>query len=197
MRAFVAIDIAETVQSALVEAAEAIAQTTRGIRWVTKENLHLTLKFLGKIDPSHLRGATKMLQEAAARVEPFRIGVQGIGTLPRGSRPRIVYAGIASCSRLLELAKIVDPAFEGLGILPDSRPFHAHITLGRLRTEKRRSGGPKMRPEDRAELIRKIQGFAGVEFGTVTVDRIVLYESRLDPNGPKYTARALAPLSTG
>jgi RNA 2',3'-cyclic 3'-phosphodiesterase len=88
--------------------------------------------------------------------------------------------------RLAEVKAALDRRVQRLGLDPEARPFRAHITLARVRD---RAGGP--RPDAAEAIVAGGAEHAPVAF---TVDRVVLYRSRLSPRGPSYEAVAVAAL---
>jgi len=164
-----------------VAAAVQPARSVRvGLRWEQRERYHLTLLFLGAV--RELAPVVEALGAAAAAraAFPFRLG--GAGAFPKPGRARIVWMGAAAGGdELVELAGAVTGALRPLGYESDQKVFHPHLTLARLKV-----------PDNVADVLGVIGPEAVGE--PFTVGEVVLYESRLSPNGPKYTPLDRFPL---
>ena len=169
MRAFIAIEAADDVRSALEEAQEQLTDSRIKVKWVARENIHLTLKFLGEIDDDQTALLRDELKEVAGRHAPFRLEIAGIAL--KGGR---VVA--ADCSGDLvpvkELAVEVETCAEAVAVPREDRDFWAHFTIGR------KKGKGNLRVPD--ELRKK-------PFGVQEVKSFVLMRSELTPEGPNYT----------
>jgi RNA 2',3'-cyclic 3'-phosphodiesterase len=167
-RLFVAIRPPSSVRGLLIEAMGGIT----GARWQTDGQLHLTLRFVGEAD----RHLAHDIHAALGGIHHprFEIAVSGLGIFERRDRPEAVWAGVAPHESLKALHKKVDQALARVGIQPDRRAFHPHITLARLN----RSAGPVR------DFLAQAAGLATPLF---TVDEFALYESRLAPEGAVYT----------
>jgi 2'-5' RNA ligase len=169
MRCFVAIEPPEEVRAALVRAQDALRSADADVKWVERENLHLTLKFVGELaDPAPLEAALRTL-----RHPPLRLRFEGLGLFPR-----VVWAG---CSGGAEsLAEAVERAS---GLPREDRPFTAHLTLGRV----------KSRRNERA-LRKAVEAFRATSFGAADVAKVALIRSTLTPRGPVYETLREFPL---
>jgi len=150
-----------------------------GARWQSDEQLHLTLRFIGEVDRHQAEDVAAAL--AAIHHPRFEVAVSGLGTFDRRGRAEVVWAGVAPQEGLKALHNKVDQALARVGVPPDRRAFHPHITLARLN----RSSGPVQ------DLIASLGGFATEPFA---VEHFALYESRLTPEGAVYTALERYPL---
>lgn len=143
-----------------------------GARWQTDDQLHLTLRFIGEVDRHTARDVDAAL--GGVHHPAFAIQVAGLGLFDRRGVPDTLWAGIAPAEPLHALHNKVDRALARVGIAPDSRAFHPHITLARL---GRNAGS--------ADAV--MAGGAAVTSTPFTVDRFGLFESRLTPEGAVYT----------
>jgi 2'-5' RNA ligase len=153
-------------------------------RWVRSESLHLTIRFLGNTPPEAIGGLDEALDEAASGVEPIACRLAEGGAFPSGSRPRVLWIGVAEgASALANLARRVEDALAARGWERDERPFAAHLTLAR-------TDGVGAAPALAAELRER----AGTLDAAWTADRLVLFES-ITGNGPaRYLPLHEAPL---
>lgn len=140
-------------------------------------NLHVTLKFLGQIDDARVPAIADAIGSAASRTAPFDVAVRGLGAFPNASRPRVVWAGLGGARALGAVADEVDGALAALGLPRESRPFAAHVTLGRVRE-------PRRNPALAEALARP------ADFGRLPVTRVSLMRSDLHPGGARYTELA-------
>lgn len=74
------------------------------------------------------------------------------------------------------LQKQIETQLEKIGFQPEARPFHPHLTLGRMKSSR-----------GKEELVERIEKHKEEEFGAVQVERVVLFKSDLRPSGPIYT----------
>lgn len=152
--------------------------------WVAPANLHVTLKFLGEVDPSRLAGVAEALRAVAAASRAFDLGLAGVGAFPSPSRPRVLWAGVAEGADVLaDLARRIDEALGALAFERETRPFTGHVTLGRVRV-----------PRSAPALAAMLAADAGRVFGLVRVGEIALMRSDLSPQGSRYTVVETWPL---
>jgi 2'-5' RNA ligase len=154
------------------------------VAWVAEANLHVTLKFLGPTDDARVPAVAAALGEAARGAAAHELRVRDLGAFPSPGRPRVVWAGLEAAAPLAALAAAVDDALAALGIPRESRPFAAHVTLGRVRE-------PRRQPALAAALARP------VDFGPLPVRRVSLMRSDLHPRGARYTELTSIALSGG
>jgi RNA 2',3'-cyclic 3'-phosphodiesterase len=168
LRTFVALDLPAAHRSALAAHLRECARLAPSYRWVEPDALHLTLRFLGHLEPGVLDAVRGGL--ASVRAAPFRMALDGRGSFGPRSAPRVVWLGVADGVRACAaLAEAVEAACSAAGLEADPRAFRAHVTLARARTEGERLGDL---PEPPA-------------LAPWAVDEFVLYESRLRQQ-PRY-----------
>ena len=175
----------EDVRQRLATAIERLRPHAADVAWVAPANLHVTVKFLGQIDEKRVFAVAAAVRDAAAGHRAFTLRVAGLGAFPTPRRPRVIWAGLADAGgSLARLAGSVDAAVAALGVPAETRPFAAHVTLGRVRESRRLP--------DLAEALAR-----GTAFGELGVDRVVLMRSELSPKGARYTELAALPLGPG
>lgn len=157
------------------------------VSWVAEPALHLTLRFLGERPPELAPRLAAVLGAAVARLEPPRLDLGGVGAFPGLRRPNVLWLGVVPNSALAALYQAVDRACVSLGVEPEPRPFHPHVTLGRFR----RSGGdapgpPTVRAAADAVAFR-------AAFVAESVD---LMQSELDAAGARYRRLAAIPIGS-
>ncbi|PLP97123.1 RNA 2',3'-cyclic phosphodiesterase [Cupriavidus pauculus] len=178
-RLFIAIDTPAALADALLQTLPA----HRDIRPTPTAQLHLTLRFLGECDAAAIAAIAQALHAVAAR--PLVLQVSGVGRF-RGRQGSILWAGLAESAPLQGLVDAVSAALDTLGIAPDPRRFRPHLTLARCRP-----GAPE-------PLLRDWLGaFRDLAPPPWQVDRFLLYESVLGPEGAQHavrdTYRAISP----
>jgi RNA 2',3'-cyclic 3'-phosphodiesterase len=193
MRLFYAVEAPPAVTrhaGAIRGAIEASApEVARVLRWVSTEQLHLTMRFVGEVDDEIASPYADLLAEPFG-VPPLECHALGPGWLPDPRRARVLVLGLGGdLAKLRELKAALDRRLRRLGLEPETRPFRAHLTLARVR---QRDGSP--RPDGAQAVVSVGAAVAPVPF---TIDRLVLYMSRLSPRGPSYEALAVAPLEAG
>jgi 2'-5' RNA ligase len=178
------------VRSRLAAEVDALRPVAADVAWVAAANLHVTLKFLGRVDAARLPEIESALAGAVAPTAPFDLTVRGLGAFPTPTRARVIWAGAAAATDAAgQLATSVDEVLAGLGFVRETRAFAPHVTLGRVR-EPRRD----------AALAGALAAGERREFGRVVVERVSLMRSELSPRGARYTelrALTLAGVSSG
>ena len=178
MRLFVAVLLPEAIREKLAAAQDRLRNARADVSWVKPGNLHITLKFLGEMEPKRLDRVRSALTDAAQRVTAFPAEVAGIGTFG-GRIPRVVWAGVGEGAEPLgALAGAVEQGLAGAGVPRERRGFTAHFTLGRIRS-----------PQNLEALHAALRAEPADGFGTMRVDQVSLMESELDPGGSIYTVR--------
>jgi len=151
----------------------------RSVRWTPPEQVHLTLAFLGSTPAARLDEIQSVLCAACHAGRRRTVRLAGLGCFPNSRRPRILWAGLAGdMPPLHELQKAIDHAFASIGFPGEDRPFHAHLTFGRVSD----LGGAGLR--DLAEILSRE---AQHDFGEWELGRVDLMQSVLSPQGPTYT----------
>jgi 2'-5' RNA ligase len=187
MRLFVAVNLSEEARDAVAAEQKRIAAATSGgkslLKWVEAEQAHLTLVFLGHVDAAL---APAVIAAVARDVDlaPFDMVLGGIGAFPPRGAPRVLWVGVTEgAEEMMLLQRELAARVTALGIPVEDRAFHPHLTIARWR---------ESRPADRDRAIGA--GSRGA-LARVRVAAATLYESKLSPAGPAYTALAHANLT--
>src|SRR4051794_27596313 len=93
-RTFVAIELSKPIRDRLISLQESLATGASDVKWVDRENLHVTLLFLGEVDDRELPAVCRAVQEALAEQAAFSMTVAGAGCFPNPRRPHILWMGI-------------------------------------------------------------------------------------------------------
>lgn len=197
MRLFFAVALPDTVRERLAALVGELREKAPSapVSWVVPQNLHLTLKFLGEVEDATVPTLKEAAAQVAARMAPFRLVAERIGTFGGRASPRVVWVGVREDDGFHALARVaeaLDRVVVPLGVPPDKHPtFKAHITLGRARDGRaprgRSRGRPKKGEGDLGALVKALDERREFAAGDFAVDRFVLYESRLGgPRPPEY-----------
>jgi len=177
MRAFIAIEISETIRDAIGTLIRELRQSGDRVKWVRPENLHLTLKFLGDLSEENVPKAIDILGRCAEGVGPFQLEVKNAGGFPNLNRPRVLFVEAEDSPPMArELARRLNKQMTRAGVPREDRGFRNHITIGRVR-----------KPMPMPALGKRLHELAGRRFGAMTVSDVVLMQSDLRPDGPVYT----------
>ena len=190
LRTFIAVEIPIPIRQAIQQKTEALRKMLGDslVRWVAMDNMHLTLKFLGDVSPANVDKLTQMLRAEADLISAFDMQLSGLGSFPSLRRPRVLFIGIQAPAGLEALQRGLESACARLGYESESRDFHPHLTIGRVRRDISTSDQQKIR---RAFEATKIDSL-----GTARVDSVHLYKSDLKPFGSVYTKLFSAPLKS-
>lgn len=178
IRCFIAAEVPEAVKKSLGEIILTLRKSGADVKWVAPQNIHITLKFLGSIDEELIGPIKEALSRKVARYAPFHIRIYDIGCFPDERRPRVVWVGVEDPGELQSLYKDIDAEMAGFGFPVETRPFSPHLTIGRVRSNKRVT-----------EMLRLFEEFRSVSFD-VGIEGISLMKSELKPAGAEYQSLA-------
>ena len=135
LRAFIAVPVPSTLHRPIARVIDALRKQPGGdrVRWVRAENLHVTLRFLGKIDPDIIPTLLERVGERTAQHEAFELTLAHVQLFPSQRRPSVVAFELAPAEPLTRLAEAVEQGVVAAGLPGESRPFRSHLTLGRIR----------------------------------------------------------------
>ena len=133
IRAFYAVDIDENTRITVVQCIDKMKQEPWGnkVRWVNPENLHITLRFLGKIKPAVVDKINEQLADTFSKDTCFNIDITDIRVFPNIKKPRVVVCSVSKHPALENLNEKCESACIRAGLKGETRQFKAHITLGR------------------------------------------------------------------
>ncbi|MBV9881254.1 MAG: RNA 2',3'-cyclic phosphodiesterase [Gemmatirosa sp.] len=187
MRAFIALTPEGDVRAALWGAAGVLrAALGDAVAWVPEPALHVTLKFLGEVGEIDVDRIAAALRARISSPEPLVLRLAGLGAFPSLRRPRVLWIGVAPNPGLAALYQEIERAAVAVGLPADDRPFHAHLTLGRVRDRGRKDD------VSLAELATELEFRADAAIRAVDVN-----ESTLGRDGPRYCVVAAIPLVRG
>jgi RNA 2',3'-cyclic 3'-phosphodiesterase len=174
LRSFIAVDLETPVLDALRTLQSELARTGADVRWVRPANMHVTLKFLGAVEPARLERVHAALRDAVSDQAVLRLRAHGLGAFPSLRRPRVVWAGLVG-DNLAALAGRVDVALEPLGFAAEQRAFTPHVTLGRVNGMR-----------GWARLEEMLKAHIDDDWGATVIDAVIIYRSTLHRDGAVY-----------
>jgi 2'-5' RNA ligase len=187
-RLFIAAEVPPEVKAELIRAQEHLRRDSSVVKWVAPEAMHMTLHFLGETDVELLPRLGHALRAGLEGHIALALQLTATGAFPNLRRPSVVWAGVGGATAALERIYVtVGAALEALGLPRESRPFRAHLTLGRVRRE-----ATAAQQERLGAAIRSLPPLASTPW---VVDRVVLFRSELRAVGSRYTELDKAPLA--
>ena len=186
-RLFVALPVPPAARARLARLQETLGAAGLPVRWSRSEGLHLTLVFIGERPAQDVTRAEGALRRAVSGRAPFALALTGLGGFPRLDRPRVLWAGLSGDLAALDgVQAAVAGELRAAGIPFESRPFRAHVTLGRATGAFDAAGV--------AALQSAARTASGSSWGAWPAAEVRLMESRLLRGGAAYTALVRMPL---
>lgn len=145
------------------------------IQWVPKNNFHITLRFLGETTPLQLEKIKTEIENIASRFAEFQFNLKGLGIFKRKGKPSVLFAKTESSPMLNQLAEEIEISMQKSGFREKIKAFKPHLTLGRIK-----------QLEEKNKFISLVQRSAETDLQKITVSEIILYQSILHSDGPKY-----------
>ncbi len=179
MRIFLAIPVSEDIKELASQARRELESSGADVKWVERCNYHLTLKFLGEVDPTMVELIKDRLEQVAESCPPFRLTFSKLGFFPGHTRPRVVWIGVGGEMDKAEfLGERIDAYLGELGFEAEKkRSFH--LTLGRIRSDR-----------NLENLLERTRQEGVVNVGRdCQVEKFLLMESILSSSGPQYRVK--------
>jgi len=145
------------------------------IRWVSIENLHLTLRFFGETSIDRIPDIIVVIQKALKGESSFDIEVAKLGIFGSRYQPKVIWLGIRNPDLLINLEKILSEKLEVIGFQRDRQNFVPHLSIGRVKQLKDKDLFMDIIQEFKEEFIQESE-----------VQEVILYESILQRTGPIY-----------
>ena len=177
IRLFAALALPEAVRQHLAQ----VRAPLPGARWVPLENLHVTLRFIGEVEPWVASDIDALLSRVV--VPSFDIRLAELGTFGSRSRVRALWAGVEKTEPLTHLQAKIETACGRAGLPPEGRKFHPHVTLARCKN---------VPEEPAAAFAATHQGF---DLPAISIGSFTLYSSRTGRAGAVYAPEAVYPLA--
>lgn len=175
MRLFVAIDLEEEIKDKLTDIIASLRKEDVEVKWVERENLHITLKFLGEVREENVKAIEDSVEGVIKNMKKFKISLEGVGYFGSPNYIRIVWVDVKEGRE--EVKELMERLNEALNqVRKDDFPPAAHLTIGRVRS-----------PKNKYLLLETIQEMKDVKFGECEVKEIKLKQSVLGREGPQYS----------
>lgn len=177
-RTFIAVGVNDEIRAGALLAIEQLRATAPSFRWVAEENLHYTLHFLGDLTDQEVVDVCARVNRVADSCEPFSLQAAGVGAFPSVDRPRTLWVGAGrGAQEMIALQEALGQQLLDLGFRGENRRFVPHLTIGKL---SGRGGRP---PTDLASDLEKL---ATLDAGSMLVDQVTVFASKLHRDGPEY-----------
>lgn len=172
MRAFIAIKLSYEVINEICKLQASLKNYAIRGRWTHKDNLHITLKFLGEIDVKNITKIKNSLETAVRGFAPFDVKLDKIGCFKGDSEFRVLWVGIEHNDNLEQLHYNIDEELSKVGFKIEDRAFKSHITIARNISF--------------TIDIEEIYKISQIKSGSFLVNEIFLMESKIEDNRRKY-----------
>jgi len=182
LRCFIAIEIPETIKKSIADIIESLKKSGSDVKWVSDENIHITLQFLGETEEALIPDIKGALNKILATYSPFYIKIADVGCFPSGRRPRVIWVGMEESKSVINLYNYIASEMVKLGYQKEERGFTPHVTIGRVKSNR-----------NLGELLRRLDEFTVTDFPDFEVQNITLMKSELKPSGAKYYSLAEIP----
>jgi 2'-5' RNA ligase len=173
MRLFFGIELENDIRNYIHNVIQELNINYNGIKWVEKENLHITLEFLGETDINDMNNIIESIEKIS--FPTFNIDLNSIGGFPYLDKARVLWIGLKEHKiELMNLYKKLHFTCKNVKSNLSDRPYHPHVTIARIK-----------RPLNNHN-IEKINKYKSKNFGQMIVNKITLYKSELRKDGPVY-----------
>jgi 2'-5' RNA ligase len=179
IRTFFALELPGEFQEHITKLIERVKPLTQNtIKWTSRENLHITLKFLGTFDPKHTNLIQENMQKELNNSHPFNISLDRFGFFPNSTNPRVIWLGFHHSEEISTIVQVIEKETSSLGYPTENRKFHAHLTLGRIR----HNANVKEIDSIKKHIIEN-----KLPKGEIIIKEIVFFHSDLRSTGPVYS----------
>jgi len=178
IRSFLAFELPLDIKETVARVSGEVKSSTLNVRWVKVDNIHLTVIFIGSINPDDISDIGSMVQKVCLQYGPFDISLKGMGVFPNNRRPRVIWLGLhGDLERLSFFRDALQKPLRPFGVKEEKRRFRPHLTLGRFR--KHRRGDSQL-----DELMSNYRDLTGP---ICQLNELILFKSDLKPGGTEYT----------
>jgi len=140
IRTFIAVPVPEPLFNLREKLKATISEKTGKIRWLRKDQIHLTVKFLGDTTEDSINDVRHVMQKVADEFKPFNISIQKTGCFPKIERPRVMWIGVSGeLDKLYQLVEKIQKKLNPLGFPKDEKKYHPHITIARAKYPQKKT----------------------------------------------------------
>lgn len=187
MRLFIGVELDDPLRASVRRVLERLRPVSPDSKWIAPQKAHLTLVFLGSVDPSLVPRLDAVVGAAVASHAALSLQFRGGGSFGGRSRPRVLWSGVQGEVPALQAVQAdVARAVAGLSLPVEERPYSPHLTLARAR-----------HPRGDAGLGACVPLLEGEDLGVLPVREVVLFQSHTSNQGSRYEALRRWPLSRG
>jgi 2'-5' RNA ligase len=176
MRIFIGIKLNETLLDKIEKFLKPLKKNHSPVKWVKRENLHITLKFIGEIPVKKYQEIQNILSQHNFNTGPLDLEVKGCGKFGKGNSLNILWVGINNNKKLEEIYNTIENLLDKAGIAKENRRFKPHITVGRNKKSYNFKSIFKIIEEKRFDFVSNFM-----------VSHFQIFKSELTPDGPIYT----------
>jgi len=174
MRSFISMDItSKEVLDKIKTFQTYLKNTACPMKVVERENLHLTLKFLGEIGESSYKRIVESLGPSLSEFSSFEVNLKGTGFFPSISDLRVIWVGM-NAPEIVYIQKEIDDTLKSMGLKED-RKFVPHLTVSRVKSSL-----------NKKPLLNMLDEYKNFDFGSDMITKINFKKSTLTPEGPIY-----------
>jgi 2'-5' RNA ligase len=183
-RIFIAAELPENMILDLTKTVQCLwPGMNQGIRWVPREQMHLTLKFIGEYPLDKIPAVQAVCEKLTHNPAHMAVQVCGFGVFPNQQSPNVLWAGLQKAEALINLQVKLDKELELLGIPKEKRAFKPHLTLARI---KQHFPAHQMK-----SLLAPLSDPKSAFVQETFVEKITLFESQLNREGAIYRKIAI------
>ncbi len=177
MRCFIAAELDKHIKQKLTDAQNLFRNLDGKFSWTKREQMHLTIKFLGSVPDSKIDELKRTISIALdnASIKPFEFSVNGLGSFPPARSPKILWVGVEQKSELLRLYDAIENELNSIGFPREQRKFTPHLTIARIKSKINTNA-----------CLKIIENNANFSAGNQRIEHITLFSSELTPSGAIY-----------
>ncbi|MCX8092683.1 MAG: RNA 2',3'-cyclic phosphodiesterase [Candidatus Goldbacteria bacterium] len=166
MRSFIGIPLNDIARDEIFK----LYPDIKDLRFIRKENLHITVKFLGEIQEKRIEKIKDIIEESCSDISKFKISCKRLSAFPSLTSARIIWVNVMDGADTIEkIYKKLENKLANIGFEKEKRKYIPHITIARAKSS--------------IDITEYLHNF---EINSMASE-IVLYKSDLKPNGPIYT----------
>ncbi len=173
MRLFFAADIDDDIRENIADTINTLRKTGTDARFVKKESLHITLKFLGEVEDSSMDEIVSRGKESVQGAKQFDAVFKEMGFFGSPRFPKVIWIGVQDNGMMAEISKRLNEKLDY--IRKEERETKPHLTVARIKS-----------PRNSEKLLSLLKNFENYDFGKMSVNEIKLKKSTLSRDGAEY-----------
>lgn len=141
-------------------------------RWVPRQNMHVTINFLGEVDEGRVPELGPLLSQVAQDYPQFELKLDGVEAFPDNRKGRVIVIGVQNSITLREMQSHCQELLRQNHFEISEKDYRPHLTIARLRS-----------PRQLSDVLSPVENLA---LGQMRVKEITLYQSKLAGSFPVY-----------